>query len=121
MNFFKKKLKKEIVEDKEVKLTEELKDLYEKNIKITEELESLKKDNNKILNNTKKTYKEKNQEIRDLKASYMKELNKNIINCADIKQLEEDVKQKDIAIEILTNDLRVYIKYVDEYNKKGDI
>ncbi len=62
----------------------------------------------------------------------MKEVSKNIINCADIKQLEEDikaiktyyddiVKQQNIAIEILTNDLRVYTRYVDEYNKKGEL
>jgi len=132
MKWFKKKVEKEIVENKEAKLTEELKDLYEKHIKITEELESLKKDNKKILNNTRKNYIEKNQKIRDLEASYMKEVSKNIINCADIKRLEDDVKaiktyyddivkQKDTEIEILTNDLRVYTRYVDEYNKKGEL
>ena len=132
MKWFKKKVEKETVEDKEAKLTEELKDLYENHIKITEELESLKKDNKKILNNTRKNYKEKNQEIRDLKECYIEELNKNFINCADIKRLEEDVKaikiyyddivkQKDTEIEILTNDLRVYTRYVDEYNKKEEL
>ena len=74
----------------------------------------------------------KDKEIRDLKASYIKELNKNIIiNCHDIKRLKDIktikiyhkdlIKQKDIAIEILTNDLRVYTIYVGEYYKKGGL
>ena len=124
MRWFKNKAEKEVLY---VKLNEELESL-----KLKKELEELKKNYRKRFSDTRKKDNKKNQIIYDLNESYMAEVSKNIVNCLDIKRLEDDVvaiksyhanivKEKDIEIAILTDDLRVYQNYVDNYVKKGDL